>query len=136
MALLMLKRPRSGEPERKIDLRACAFERAVMPDPLTEGGVLTCRCPNGREWSLRVAMTWDVLGVLRGELARGGIYEADDIILRCVLRHWGVEEFARRLRDGVELPSEGLVLADLGGPSSCRPRHLLQACGLLPADAA
>jgi hypothetical protein len=135
MALLILKRPRNQEP-RSINLKACAFERVVMPEPLVAGGLLTCRCPDGREWSLRVGMTWDVLGVLRGELARGGVYEGDDAILRCVLRHWGVEEFTRRLQEGVELASEGLVLDDIGGPASCRPRHLLQACGLLPADAA
>jgi len=136
MALLSLRRHPSAEAERPLALRACRFERALISGGLLEGGVLICRCPDGREWSLTVAMTWDALGVLRGELARAGVYEADDTILRCVLRYWGIEEFTRRLIDGVGLPSEGLVLADLGGPASSRPRWLLQVCGLLPANAA
>ncbi len=136
MALLSLKRYRSVEPQPLLNLRVCQFERTLMSGGLIEGGLLTCRCPEGREWSLMVGMSWDVLGVLRSETARFGVYEPDETILRCVLRHWGSEEFSRRLAEGVELPAEGLVLADLGGPSICRPRHLLQACGLLPPDAA
>jgi hypothetical protein len=136
MALLSLKKRSSVEPVRRIDLRACTFERSLLSGGLVEGGVLTCRCPDGREWSLTVGMTWDVLGVLRGELARAGTYEADETILRDVLRCWGIEEFTRRLCEGIDLPSEGLVLRDLGGPVSSRPRRLLQASGLLPPHAA
>ncbi len=137
MALLSLKRNRIVDYEpSSLGLRACRFERALMSDGLTEGGVLTCRCPDGREWSLTVGMSWDALGVLRSEMTRCGVYEADETILRCVLRHWGAQEFSRRLIERVELPSEGLVLHDLGGPTSCQPRRLLQACGLLLPDAA
>jgi hypothetical protein len=81
-------------------------------------------------------MTWDVLAELRAELARHGVRESDDVIVRCVLRYWGIEEFKRRLSEGVCLPEEGLLLDCLGGPCSSRPRRLLQASGLLPLDAA
>jgi hypothetical protein len=60
----------------------------------------------------------------------------DDIIVSRVLRYWGIEEFKRRLAAGACLPQEGLVLEDLGGPCSARPRSLLQACGLLTPGAA
>ena len=136
MALLSLKRNRSLDSAPSLGLRACRFERALMSDGLTEGGLLTCRCPDGREWSLTVAMTWDALGVLRDAMTRCDVYEPDETILRCVLRHWGVQEFSSRLMEGVELPSEDLVLRELGGPTSCQPRRLLQACGLLLPDAA
>ncbi len=107
MALLSLKRNRIVDYEpSSLGLRACRFERALMSDGLTEGGVLTCRCPDGREWSLTVGMSWDALGVLRSEMTRCGVYEADETILRCVLRHWGAQEFSRRLIERVELPSE------------------------------
>ena len=136
MALLSLRKHSSVEPIRRVDLRAYSFERTLLSGGLVEGGVLTCRCPDGREWSLTVGMTWDVLGVLRDELARSGTYEADETILRDVLRCWAIEEFTRRLYDGVDLPAEGLVLRDLGGPTSSRPRRLLESSGLLPPRAA
>jgi hypothetical protein len=136
MALLSLKRYRSEDPKRTLNLRACGFERTLMRGGLVEGGVLTCRCPDGREWSLTVGMSRDVLGVLRGELERCGVHEADETILRDVPRYWGIEEFSQRLITGADLPSEGLILEELGGPASCRPRRLLQACGVLPPDAA
>jgi hypothetical protein len=136
MALLSLKRYRSVDPERTLNLRACGFKRTLMRGGLVEGGVLTCRCPDGREWSLTVGMSWDVLGVLRGELERCGVHEADETILREVLRFWGIEEFSQRLIAGADLPSEGLILDELGGPAGCRSGRLLQACGLLPPDAA
>jgi len=81
-------------------------------------------------------MTWDVLAQLRGELVRAGAPQPDDTIIRCVLRHWGSQELTRRLRGGVLLPAEGLVLASLGGPAGNGARRLLVACGLLPLLAA
>ena len=90
MALLSLKRYRSVEPECSLNLRVCRFERAVISGGLIGGGVLTCRCLDGRAWSLKVGMSWDALGVLRGEMARGGVYEPDETLLRCSLRRHAV----------------------------------------------
>jgi hypothetical protein len=136
MALLSLKRFQAEAAVQPPKLQACQFERAVIRGGLLEGGVLTCRCEDGRQWSLQVAMTWDALASLRAELARHGLAESDDAIVRGVLRYWSVEEFSRRLTEGAALPSEELVLGSLGGPASSQPRRLLQASGLLPDDAA
>lgn len=137
MAIVSLSRFRSEEAPRvaPVNIRACRFERTLIRGGVAEGGVLTC-IESGHERLLHVSMTWDVLAELRGELARHGVHECDDTIVRHVLRYWGVEEFKRRLSEGVCLPEEGLVLDCLGGPCSSRPRRLLQACGLLPPDAA
>ena len=81
-------------------------------------------------------MTWDALASLRAELVRHGVLACDDVIIRSVLRNWGVEEFSRRLSNGGVLPSQELVLGSLGGPASSLPRRLLQASGLLPGEAA
>ena len=138
MAIMSLSRFHNGEPgaAAPIQLRACRFERTLLRVGVAEGGVLTCVQPDGRERELRVSMTWDVLAELRAELTRHGACESDDVIIRYVLRHWGVEEFKRRLAAGVCLPEEGLVLDCLGGPCSSQPRRLLQACGLLLPNAA
>ncbi|HEY7467667.1 MAG TPA: hypothetical protein VIB47_13325 [Dehalococcoidia bacterium] len=134
---MSLSRFRSAEPPRMapVNIRACRFDRTLIRGGLAEGGILTC-FESGRERLLHVSMTWDVLAELRAELARHGVRESDDVIVRCVLRYWGIEEFKRRLSEGVCLPEEGLLLDCLGGPCSSRPRRLLQACGLLPQDAA
>jgi hypothetical protein len=112
-------------------LRACRFERAVLRGGLLEGGVLTCKRSDGRERSVVVAMTWDALATLRSELAKRGVYEPDDVIVRAVLRCWGEEQLRQRLRSGVFLPARELVLDSLGGPLSTEPRRLLEAAGLL-----
>ena len=137
MAIMSLSRFRGAEPVQAamVSIRVCRFERTLIRGSLAEGGVLTC-IENGRERLLHVAMTWDALAQLRVELTRNGFVESDDVIVRCVLQHWGVEEFKQRLSAGACLPQEGLVLDCLGGPCSSRPRRLLQACGLLPPDAA
>ena len=139
MAILSLslhRTPRAVPPPAAVDLRACRFERTVLRSALQEGGVLTCVQADGRERQLQVAMTWDVLAQLRGELARVGAPQPDDTIIRCVLRYWGSQELMRRLRSGVLLPAEGMVLASLGGPAGNEARRLLVACGLLPLLAA
>jgi hypothetical protein len=136
VALLSLRRFQVEEPRESLNLRACQFERTVLNGGLREGGVLTCLCQDGREWSLRVAMTWDALASLRAELVRHGVLACDDVIIRSVLRNWGVKEFSRRLSNGGVLPSQELVLGSLGGPASSLPRRLLQASGLLPGEAA
>jgi hypothetical protein len=118
-----------------VNIRACRFDRTLIRGGLAEGGILTC-FESGRERQLHVSMTWDVLAELRAELSRHGVHECDDTIVRHVLREWGIEEFKRRLSEGVCLPEEGLLLDSLGGPCSSRPRRLLQACGLLPPNAA
>ena len=135
MAILSLslhRTPRAVPPPVAFDLRACCFERAVLRAALMEGGVLTCVQADGRKRQLNVARTWDVLAQLRAELARAGAPQPDDTIIRCVLRHWGAQELMRRLRSGVLLPAEGLVLDTLGGPAGSESRRLLVASGLLP----
>jgi hypothetical protein len=138
MAIMSMSRFRSGEPAAAapINLRVCRFERTLLRGGVAEGGVLTCVQPDGRERELHVSMTWDVLAELRAELRRHDVSESDDVIIRYVLRHWGIEEFKRRLAAGACLPDEGLVLDCLGGPCSSQPRRLLEACVLLHADAA
>jgi hypothetical protein len=137
MSIISLSRFRSVEPlsAPEVNIRACRFERTLIRGGLAEGGSLTC-IEAGRERTLQVALTWDALAQLRAEMTRSGQFVPDDIIVCRVLRYWGIEEFKRRLATGVCLPQEGLVLQDLGGPSSVRPRHLLQACGLLTPGAA
>jgi hypothetical protein len=136
MAIFSRKRFQREESRDALNLRACHFERTVLSGGLRVGGVLTCRCPDGREWVPHVAMTWDVLAALRAELTRNGVVACDEVIVRRVMRYWGAEEFGRRLTEGTVLPSEELVLGSLGGPASSLPRQLLQASGLLPDDAA
>jgi hypothetical protein len=137
MAILSLNRfLGSAAAASPVVLRACRFERSVLTGGLTEGGWLTCLEGHGREVVLRVAMRWEALAQLRAELLRRGVRLSDDQIIRGVLRYWGLEEYKRRLSGGAPLPEGGLVLESLGGPSSSRPRQLLQACGLLPLDAA
>jgi hypothetical protein len=137
MSIISLSRFRSLEPLRapEVNVRACRFERTLIRGSLAEGGVLTC-IVSGRERTLQVALSWDALAQLRAELTHQGAFVPDDIIVSRILRHWGVEEFKRRLAAGACLPQEGLTLQDLGGPCSARPRSLLQACGLLTPGAA
>ena len=137
MAIMSLSRFRGAEPVQPamVSIRVCRFERTLIRGGLAEGGVLTC-IESGRERLLHASMTWDALAQLRAELTRHGVVESDDVIVRCVLQHWGIEEFKRRLSAGACLPHEGLVLDSLGGPCSGRPRLLLQACGLLPPESA
>jgi hypothetical protein len=103
---------------------------------LFEGGILSCVDSSGRQRNLRVSMSWEVLAELRAELSRRGAGACDDVIVRSVLRYWGAQEFERRLNEGACLPEEGLVLETMGGPCSSQPRLLLEACGLVPPDAA
>jgi hypothetical protein len=78
-----------------VNIRACRFDRTLIRGGLAEGGILTC-FESGRERQLHVSLTWDVLAELRSELSRHGFVECDDVIVRCVLREWGIEEFKRR----------------------------------------
>lgn len=148
MALLSLSIPRRSAARREpsaqagplapaaLDLRACSFERRLLPAPCREGGILTCVHADGRRREVEVALTWDVLAQLRAELANAGYPRPDDVIIRCVLRHWGAQELARRIRGGVLLLEEGLLLDSLGGPAGSGARRLLVASGLLPLLAA
>ena len=84
MAILSLslhRSPRVVSPPAAVDLRACRFERTVLRSALQEGGVLTCVQADGRERQLQVAMTWDVLAQLRGELVRAGAPQPDDTLV-------------------------------------------------------
>ena len=111
---------------------ACNFQRQVFVGRALEGGMLTWLPRDGGLRSLQVAMTWDVLAQLRQYLDRHAGHESDNVIVRAVLCQWGIEQYQRRLQQGLPLPAEGLVLESLGGPCSARIGDLLRACGLLP----
>jgi hypothetical protein len=142
MALLTLRRTTTTTPPELVACRprlnACRFERALLPGQgLVLGGILTCLQPDGGpERRLHVAMTWDVLAELRSALDRAGFPQPDELIIRSVLLFWGRDQYSERLRGGVCLPAEGLILNCLGGPCSDQARKLLEASGLLPARAA